>query len=71
MEKKNDYDIVYYVVKGSMYDETSQLDTVYGTILSKSCKLNSWVTLKFVGNKSIFSSNESAKHFKYPMLWIS
>ena len=33
-----------------MYDETSPLDTIYGAILSGSCKSNTWVTHEFVGN---------------------
>ena len=37
-----------YAVRGSVYEETSSLDTVYGAILSASCKLNSWVTRPFL-----------------------
>ena len=55
-----------YAVRGSVYDETSLIDKGYGTLLIAPCKLNSWVTLEFVGNTSIFSSSELTKHFKHP-----
>ena len=47
--------IHFGAVRGSVYDEKSPLDTVYGAILSGSCKLNSWVTHEFVGNTSILA----------------
>ena len=49
-----------------MYDETSPFDTVYGTVLSGSCELNSWVTHEFVGNTSIFSSSKLTKTLHIP-----
>ena len=55
-----------YAVKGSLYDETAPLDTVYGAILSLTCKLNLWVTHKFMVNLSIFSNRELTKHSRIP-----
>ena len=60
------FECACYAVRGSVYDETSPLDTIYGAIVSGSCKSNSWVTHEFVGNTSVFSSSELTKHFKYP-----
>ena len=58
---------VCYAVSGSVYVETAPLTTVDGAFSGAPCKLNSWVTHKFVGNKSIFSSSEQTKHFNHPM----
>ena len=41
-----------YAARGSVYDETFPLDTVYGATLSGTCKLNSWVTRPFLAPTS-------------------
>ena len=50
-----------YAVRGSLYNERTPLDTVYGAILSAPCKLNSSVTQEFVilerANKILKISN--------------
>ena len=48
----------WYGLSGSVYGETAPLTTVWGAILGALCKLDSWVTHKFVGNTYYFGSSE-------------
>ena len=54
-----------YAVSSSVYGTTAPFTTVWGVILGATCKLDSWVTLEFVGNTSYFGSSEQTKHFSY------
>ena len=56
-----------YAVSGSV-GETAPLTTAWEAVLGAPCKLDSWVTHEFVGNKFNFGSNKQTKHFNYPTI---